>query len=385
MSNLEYTFNPADLLSFFTAGAALGVAYLFVVLLALWRFRRVDGRAAGRPEPVTVLRPLHGPEPGLADRLLAVCDQDYSAPIQIVFGCHDADDAAIPTVERLQDVIPKADIDLVVDGRVYGANRKISNLINMLSVAKHDVLIASDSDIDVDPTYVAKITAALDEPGVGAVTCLYHGLPGPGTAAGLSALAINAYFLPMVMMATTFGLARPCFGSTIATRRSTLERIGGMTAFVDKLADDYEIGAAVRSAGYEVAIPTFTVGHACNETTIAQFMRQHIRNARTIKTIDPFGHAGSFICIPFPLALIGLLQRTEAPAVLAVAAVLLRIAACKVMEVKVGLPRQKFWLLPLADILLAAAFVASFFGRTVMWRGRRYRVVPGGRLSPDRS
>jgi ceramide glucosyltransferase len=385
MSDFHYAFNPADLLSFFTAGAALGVAYLCVVLLALLRYRKGDGSTAGRPRSVTMLRPLHGSEPGLADRLLAVCDQDYSAPIQIVFGCHDAEDAAIPTVERLQQGRPKADIDLIVDGRVYGANRKISNLINMFSVAKHDVLIASDSDIDVDSTYVAKITAALDEPGVGAVTCLYHGLPGPGTAAGLSALAINAYFLPMVVMATTFGLARPCFGSTIATSRSILERIGGLTAFVDKLADDYEIGAAIHAAGYEIAIPTFTVGHACNETTIAQFMRQHIRNARTIKTIDPFGHAGSFICNPFPLALIGLVQGAEAPAVLAVAAVVLRIAVCKLMETKVGLPRQRLLLLPLADVLLAAAFVASFFGKTVTWRGRRYRVVAGGRLSHDRS
>ncbi len=34
---------------------------------------------------------------------------------------------------------------------MYGANAKVSNLINMLSAARHDVLILSDSDIGVAP------------------------------------------------------------------------------------------------------------------------------------------------------------------------------------------------------------------------------------------
>ena len=35
--------------------------------------------------------------------------------------------------------------------RCYGANAKVSNLINMLPAARHDMLVLSDSDIAVGP------------------------------------------------------------------------------------------------------------------------------------------------------------------------------------------------------------------------------------------
>jgi ceramide glucosyltransferase len=59
-------------------------------------------RAAGspaRPRPaaapaVTVLKPLHGDEPGLLDNLGSFCSQDYPGPIQVVFGVQDPGDGA---------------------------------------------------------------------------------------------------------------------------------------------------------------------------------------------------------------------------------------------------------------------------------------------------
>lgn len=373
------------MLDLFTAGAILGLFYLFVSLLTLLRVRRSEPTPRPRRAPITILKPLHGHEPGLLGRLLATHDQDYEAPIQIILGCHDREDAAIPVVDRLKRARPDADIDLVVDPRIYGANRKVSNLVNMFESAKHQVLIASDSDIEVEPSYLARVVDALETDGVGAVTCLYHGVPGEGAPAELSALAINAHFLPNVILATKLGLVRPCFGSTIATTRPVIERIGGLRAFADKFADDYEIGSAVRAAGFEIAIPDFTVGHACNERTLAEFLSQHVRNARTIKSIDPFGHAGSFICNPLPMALIGMMEGTGAAAAIAGAALALRLAVCKLTQVKLGLPKQKLHLLPLADILLFGVFIASFFGSSVSWRGRRYRVIADGRLSHDPS
>ena len=38
------------------------------------------------------------------------------------------------------------------------------------------------------------------------------------------------------------------------------------------------------------------------------------------------------------------------------------------------------WALPLNDLVLAAAFVVAMGSRTVEWRGRRYRLLRGGRL-----
>ena len=119
----------------------------------------------------------------------------------------------------------------------------------------------ADSDIVVEPDYLARVVAALGEPGVGLVTCLYRGLANAGSWSRLAAAAIDLHFLPSVLVGVTAGLAQPCFGSTIALRRETLEAIGGFAAFNDQLADDYAIGAAVRRLGLRSAIPPMLVGH----------------------------------------------------------------------------------------------------------------------------
>ena len=48
-------------------------------------------------------------------------------------------------------------------------------------------------------------------------------------------------FLPNAVVGTSLGLASPCMGSTIALRRETLDEVGGFAAFVDRLADDYDV------------------------------------------------------------------------------------------------------------------------------------------------
>jgi ceramide glucosyltransferase len=373
-----------DLLDVFTAGATLGLIYLIVATSFILAYRRNDRLSPVSAEPVTVLRPLHGAEPRLHNRLATLCNQAYPAPVQIIFGCQDGEDPAIEAVKALRRDRPELDLELVVEARLCGHNRKVSNLINMFIAARHDVVAVSDSDIEVGSDYLNKITAALEEDGVGAVTCLYHGEAGDTLAAWLSALAINAHFLPNVVVGIGLNLAQPCFGSTIAMRRETLERIGGFRSFADKLADDYAIGQAVRAVGLHVAIPSFTLGHVCYERTIAEFFRHQLRSARTIRSLDPFGYAGAFIGNPLPLALIGFLHGGAEAGALAGAVLTLRLALCKATERKFDLPPQRLWLVPATDVLLFAVYICSFFGAAVSWRGRRYRVVSDGTLSHDR-
>jgi ceramide glucosyltransferase len=38
------------------------------------------------------------------------------------------------------------------------------------------------------------------------------------------------------------------------------------------------------------------------------------------------------------------------------------------------------WLLPIRDLLSFAVFVASFLGRSIAWRDRRFRIGPRGQL-----
>jgi len=257
---------------------------------------------------------------------------------------------------RLKETHRGSDIELIAGGPRTGGNRKICNLINMAEAARHNILVISDSDIEVAASYLAQIIPALGRPGVGAVTCLYYGIAGgKKVPADLSALAINAYFLPQVLVAIRLGLERPCFGATIALPREMLGKIGDFPSFADSLADDYAISVAVRAAGSKVSIPSFLVGHMCAERTFGEFFARQLRAARTIRSIRPAGHAGAIITNPFPLALIAMLS--GATGLLAAASILCRIVLCKTIERKFGLPRQKSWLLPVTDLARFAVFL----------------------------
>jgi cellulose synthase/poly-beta-1,6-N-acetylglucosamine synthase-like glycosyltransferase len=123
-------------------------------------------------------------------------------------------DPAIAVEPQLQAQFADVPIALQVEARAHGSNRKLSNLINMLPLARHDILIIADSDMVVGARYVGRVVALLDEPSVGAATCLYHGIPDGSISSRLAALAINTQFLPQVVTALRCGLAQPCFDAT---------------------------------------------------------------------------------------------------------------------------------------------------------------------------
>jgi ceramide glucosyltransferase len=370
------------------AVAGCGFLIAATILVARAAGSAAHPRAVAAPA-VTVLKPLHGDEPGLRDNLGSFCSQDYPGPIQVVFGVQDPGDSAVAVVEHLQKTQATRDLDLVIETKVHGLNRKVSNLVNMAPRIRHDVVVLADSDMRVEPDYLSRVTAALDEPGVGAVTCLYYGVPVAGVWSSLSALAINAHFLPGVVFGSALGLARPCFGSTLALRRQTLGEIGGFIAFVDCLADDYAMGAALRARGHTISIPPFAVAHICTEASARDFWRHELRWARTIKSIDPLGYAGSILAHPLPWALIAALLGAGSTAFLPAIAVALvsigcRVALLRQVERAYALPTQAYWLVPARDLLSFILFVVSFFGRDVSWKGHRYRMVAGGSWVSDR-
>jgi ceramide glucosyltransferase len=365
-------------------GAALGIFY---TLLAGALIRRFFARTTSEPTsfpPVTIVKPLHGDEWTLLSNLSSFCQQAYPGPVQFLFGVHDPADPALQAVEELRRLHPEAHITVVADARLYGPNRKMSNILNMLPEAQHDVLVFADSDVSVGPNYLRNVIGELQKPGVGLVTCVYHGLPDPGFWPRLSAKATNYQFLPGVVMGLALGMARPCFGQTIAMRRETLEKIGGFAQFVHHLAEDHAIGEAVRMIGEKVAIPPFTVSHACVETSAAKLLEHELRWSRTIRTIDPVGHLGSALVHPLAFALLAVVLSGAAawswP--LAVVALLARLALKWQTDHALRQPHRDLWLLPLWDIVSFSIFVASFFSTRVIWRGFSFKVDGNGLLSP---
>lgn len=362
--------------------ALVGSAY---ALLAIWAARGFVRQPQPRPlancPPVTVLKPLHGTEPGLYANLASFCRQDYPAPVQVVFGVADPADPAAALGRRLTADFPHRDLDLVINARRHGANAKVSNLINMQSAARHETIVIADSDIVVPPDYLANVAASLSQPGVGLVTCLYRGIGANGIWSRLAAAGINYHFLPNVLVGLKLGLASPCFGSTIALSKTTLTKLGGLQSVADQLADDYELGMAARRAGLDVAIAPFLVTHVCAERSLRELLLHDIRSARTIRVVDPFGFAGLAITYAVPLALIGLLLGGLTPAAWVVAAALacrfaLQSELHRLFDLGNGwsISLGHLWLGPIRDVLSFVVFVASYFGRGVEWRGHRYGV-----------
>ena len=134
-------------------GVLLGIAYTIAASVLVGRF---FSRVAAMPRDfpgVTVAKPLHGDEWHLGQHLESFFVQDYPGPVQHLFGVHDAGDAALEAVEALRARHPDANITVVADARLYGPNRKVANLVNMLEHAEHSVLCLADSDVVVERDY----------------------------------------------------------------------------------------------------------------------------------------------------------------------------------------------------------------------------------------
>jgi ceramide glucosyltransferase len=364
------------------SGAVIGCCYSVAAgIMTLAHARRTRRRTAPATEPpVTILKPLCGAEPELFERLTAFCTQDYAGPVQIVFGVQAASDPAIAVVRRLQCCFAHVPIALQIDEREHGSNRKVSNLINMLPLAHHGILVFSDSDIVVGPDYLSDVVASLEGPTVGLVTCLYHGDAAESVASRIAALAINTWLLPQTVTALGLRAAHPCFGVTIAMRREMLDRIGGLHPFASVLADDYAIGAAVRQTGLELAVSRSLVGHVCPDCGAAATLSRLLRVARTIKLIEPVGYVGTILANPLALAFLALLLQARGAGAVVVFAVASRMILAICVQYAFGLPRQTYWLLPLHDLVAFAMYVVSFGGKTVTWRGYRYRVARDGTM-----
>jgi len=365
---------------FLTAFAALysSAAWLLV--------RRWRGDATQPPlwrPAVTVLKPLCGAEPQLLDCLRSLARQSY--PLQIVFGVRESSDPAIGVVEQLRQEFPAVDIELVVDGRLHGENLKASNLINMLPLARHPVLVISDSDVRVATGYLDAVVAALAPAQVGAVTCLYRGRPGFGLWSRVAALFINDWYFPAVLVSQALGDHSFASGVTIAMKRETLEAIGGLKVIADHLADDWLICEHVRRLGKKTVLSRFVVETDVAEEGFRAHANRELRWMRTIRTVAPLGYAFLGLSFALPVALLGLLLAWPSPWAAALAALTLVNRVGIHWEQRCGAAAQlryDWTLIPFRDGLLLAVWVAGFLGRAVTWWGRRYRVRSGGALRP---
>ena len=366
--------------TFVTAAVCLGMAQSLAGAFAVRRFASQPVRAASNLPPVTVLKPLHGSEPLLEAALTTFCLQDYPA-FQLVFGVAQAHDPAVAVVARLQQRFPQIDMELVVCSALHGSNRKVSNLINMVGAARYEVLVIADSDLHVAPDYLARVVTALADPGTGLVTTLSVGLPATSRLPErLAASQITYGFLPGVLLARAMG-RQDCLGVTMAIRRETLNRVGGLRALADHLADDAVLGGLVRDQGLAVRLAATLPATTVAESTLSAGLEHELRWARTIRAQVPAGYAASVLQYPIAMAVIAcVLTGFAQSAVLLVAlAWVIRAGVARQIDrslrpMAAGCAHQSalqapLLLFPLRELMSAAVMVASYRTRRVTWRG----------------
>ncbi len=370
-----------------TVGCLSSSIYYLICLWSTAAFLRTRHLSGGnRPTqtlpPVSILKPLKGTDPDIYESFRSHCLQDYPA-YEIVFGVSDPDDPAVASVQQLQREFPERTIRLLVCPDKLGANVKVSSLEQMLAVARFEHLIVNDSDIRVEADYLRRVISPLLDEHVGMVTCLYRGVAAATVGSQLESLGISTEFCPGVLVARQLeGGLRFGLGSTLAFRRSDLDRIGGFREIVDYLADDYELGRRIAGLGLQVQLSDVVVETHLPDYDLRGFLAHQLRWARGVRDARAGGYVGLVSTYGLMWALLGLVASHAAPWSWAMFGVTmaLRLAVALAVGNRVLEDRRilgQLWLLPLRDLVAVAVWVASFAGHTVTWRGDRFELKNG--------
>ena len=363
--------------------AVLAGSWIYCVLtvVAAWRYRQVVPTAARSTPPISVLKPLAGIDDGLEENLISFFEQEY-AEFEILFAVRSAEDPAVPLVEKLRGRYPGVASRLLVTGEPPYANAKVYSLDRMLDAARHDLIVMADSDVRVSPRMLESIAAEFQDPTLGLATCPYRAVAGRSFWSRLEALALNTDFLGGVLVARCLDGMKFAIGPTIAARRGTLAAIGGFNAVKDYLAEDFVMGKLAAEHGFGVLLSSHVIEHRIGSQPFVKNLKHRLRWTRSTRRSRPRGYIGLIFTHPIPLALM-LLAWQPAWWPLAAVTGLLRgaaIWATGILVLRDPLTRRWWWLAPVQDIASFLIWLAGFCGNTILWRGRKYYLLPDGRF-----
>jgi ceramide glucosyltransferase len=379
----------------------LGAIACLSVALLLWQYivarrfplhrRSLSPSFAG---DVSVLKPLKGCDTETRACLESWFTQDYRGTVQVLFGVHSPDDPVCETVRALLKQYPNVDAQLLICPKLLGPNAKVSTLIQLLPEAKHDVIAISDADVFVPPDFLEQAVTPLECERIGLVNCFYN-LRGPSSTRGFldpnafamrcEAFAVNCDFWSQVLQARSIKPIDFALGAAMITTRKNLEEIGGFESLVDYLADDYQLGNRIAKAGREVVISPIVVECRTAPLTATEVWNHQLRWARTIRASQSLPWFFSILndatlWVALWILIWGMPTTAAFFCVLPFGA--LRVLGSIVLEKK--LTGKLDLATPIFAVLFDFArlfiWAHSFMGNTVSWRGKKYRVLRGGKL-----
>jgi ceramide glucosyltransferase len=329
---------------------------------------------------VSVLKPVHGLEARLEENIESFFRQDYP-DYEILFAADEADDPALDVVREVCARYPHIRSRVLVTGAPW-PNPVVHAFHCMAEVAAHEILVTTDSDVEVDPRYLREIVPSMLDPEVGLVTCVYRGKNAAGVFSGLTAIGMSVEMTAGVLVANLFEGMKFGLGPTTVVRKDSLASIGGYTALRDYIAYDFAIGEMMAKAGYRVVLSGHVIDHVVNQESFQGMWQNQLRWAQTTRYSRPKGHFGSGLIFAMPYGILGFfaaagLGHWGLGALLLGLAVLNRLVEAWVvgwMVVRDPQIRRAPWLYPLRDLRGFIVWFASYLKLRYVWRDSRFEL-----------
>ncbi len=358
------------------AGIALGAACWLAVLGCALAFRARRFRSAKSfavLPSVTLLKPVYGLEKNLRENLRTACLQDYPT-YQVVYSVQRHDDPAIPLLRELAEEFGPERVSVAVESVCVGVNGKVNNLAGALPHARHELVVISDSDVNLDRDFLRKIVAPLADPEVGVVSAFFRGVDAGPWYEQFELFALSGDQFAMAMLASATGLVDFCFGASTALSQATLAQIGGFEGLGATLVEDHEMARRIGALGKRVVVIPHVVRTTVDlKSPAAWWQKQTYWDQNTLAAV-PGVFALTLLLRIIPLGLVFAALRSfdsVGLGVLAAAMAVRMSAVALVLAVALGDRRslRALWLVPVKDVLSVGCAIQAFFSRKVVWRG----------------
>ena len=372
-------------------GTLTSTIFLGLVVVAAFRFKRKTRSLPAFPKaseapPVSLLKPLHGAEPGLEEYLESFFALDYPC-FEILFCARTEADAGLQLARRIAANHPNVPVRFLLSGEPPWPNARCYSLSVMAAEAAHEILVITDSDVRVRRNFLRNVVAPFHAEQVGASTCVYRGdAAGAGIWALMEGMGMSVEMTAGVLVADMLEGMRFTLGPCMIVRKSALERIGGFPKLGYYYADDFMLGNLVAESGKTVVLSGHVIDHCILNNGFWKNFNHQWNWMKSTRMSRPSGHLGTGLTFAAPYGILGLasawfLGWPLLGAGLLAWAFLSRVLLCLVAGVWViGDPESlRFcWLYPLRDLMGFVLWVLSYSSHKVGWRDDRFILEKSG-------
>jgi ceramide glucosyltransferase len=383
------------LLAIAVFGLITSSVFTGMTLAAVPRFlrerRNAELKLRKRPgftPPLTLLKPLAGAEPDLEAHLASFFEQDYPT-FEILFCAREANDAGLDIARRVAARYPNIPAQFMSTGEPPYINAKVASMELMEKSAAYEILVVSDSDVRVAPDYLQAVALPFADAKVGGMCCLYRGIAaGGGLWARLEAVGMSVEMSAGVLVARMMEGMQFVLGPTMAFRRETIREMGGFKVTADYCADDFVLGNETYKLGQTVVLSHHAIDHIVINLSLMSSLKHQVRWMKSTRFSRPKGHFGTALTFSMPFGLLGLAAGMLLGHVAwGVALLVWAVASREALSVAVGrmVVRDPSWLnllvlYPVRDLMGFFFWAASYMGSRILWRGRVFQLLPGGKM-----